>query len=527
MSDPHLADSGGGPQAPQVHITSPSSSTQSTLTYAKALGGQPGDSSHLRKYAEIIATQKTQRNVLELKMKKLNPLNSADQDNIPTKSLNFDDISELIFEVLNIQFEECIGVDYFTGRYDTREIMLKPEVDSSKYINSTPIIYKDHEITVKKMLNDVTKVTFKNVPMYVPDEEILHLCGVYGVVVDNKVYWEQLRVTTSTKRGVLTSPTRYVLMHLNNGAQFNNFYWMEGPMAGDPGRRVTVLHHGQAQQCSHCFLTATTGCKGAGNGKACSKTDQVRAKMSSYMQALKTTTGYETLKVKYMRQLSKNYPGLQGEPDLNTTLAEGMDAAWDVDNDEEREVTMGILPINPIVEKDREIAELIKTVESLKSRVEQIPDLEKGLEEARAENKRVLSISRQAGRRLSVSRRANEQKMISLIQTGTNWNEDSAHLACSHAAALNDDEFDLDEETDMVRPKNENFNFLKKVEENLDLKESLQEERFQEIKRLILEQMKNTIKRKIEARGEKRTHENDHDKSLSKPRLKSPPKPIN
>ena len=114
-------------------------------------------------------------------------------------------------------------------------------------------------------------------------------------------------------------------------------------MGGDPGRRITVLHHGQTQQCSHCFLTASTGCKGAVNGRACSKTDQIRAKMSTYMQALKTTTGYESLKVKYMRQLSQNYPGLQGEPQLNTTLAGSMDAVYDDNDDEEREVTIGIL----------------------------------------------------------------------------------------------------------------------------------------------------------------------------------------
>ena len=48
--------------------------------------------------------------------------------------------------------------------------------------------------------------------MYVPDEELLHLAGVYGTVVENKVHYEKLRITTSTKQGVLTSPTRYVLM---------------------------------------------------------------------------------------------------------------------------------------------------------------------------------------------------------------------------------------------------------------------------------------------------------------------------
>ena len=113
----------------------------------------------LNKYAEIIASQKSQRNVQEVKIKKINPDSRADMDSVPTKNLTFDDISELIFEIMNIQFEECIGVDSYTGRYDTKEIMLKPEVDSTKYITTAPIMFKNHEVTVKKMLNDVSKVT--------------------------------------------------------------------------------------------------------------------------------------------------------------------------------------------------------------------------------------------------------------------------------------------------------------------------------------------------------------------------------
>ena len=216
---------------------------------------------------------------------------STDRASQP-KGLTIDDLSEFVFEILNVKFEECIGVDFYTGRYDTREIMFKSEVDTTKYIITEPMVFKEHEIVTKKMLNDVTKVTFKNVPMYVPDEEIIHLCGIYGTVQNNKVYWEKQRVTTSTKRGILVSPIRYVLMNLNNGSMFKNFYWMEGPMSGDPGRRITVLHQGQAKQCSHCFLTASTGCKGAGNGRACFSANGERAKMSVYMEALKITTGY-------------------------------------------------------------------------------------------------------------------------------------------------------------------------------------------------------------------------------------------
>ena len=96
-------------------------------------------------------------------------------------------------------------------------------------------------------------------------------------------------------------------------------------------------------------------------------------------------------------------------------MADSIDTADHVNDDEESEVSIGILPINPIIEKDKEIAELVKTVEALQSKVEEIPNLVKGLEDAKAENSRMLSVSKQVGRRLSVSRRANDQKMISLI----------------------------------------------------------------------------------------------------------------
>ena len=47
-------------------------------------------------------------------------------------------------------------------------------------------------------------------------------------------------------------------------------------------------------------------------------------------------------------------------------------------------------------------------------------NLEKSLGEAKADKKRSISLTRQAGRR---------QKIVGLIKTGTNWYEDRAHLA--------------------------------------------------------------------------------------------------
>ena len=98
-------------------------------------------------------------------------------------------------------------------------------------------------------------------------------------------------------------------------------------------------------------------------------------------------------------------------------------------------------------------------------------------------------------------------------------------MACSHAATMNDDEFELNDDTGEVMPKNKKWNFMKKVEDNLDLKDKIQLDRFNEMKRMIMEQMKKTIKNKSDSRGEKRSsEENDPAKVLSKPRIKSPPK---
>ena len=242
------------------------------------------------------------------------------------------------------------------------------------------------------------------------------------------------------------------------------------------------------------------------------------------MLALKTDTGYESLKVKYMRQLSRNFPNIQGEPNqLDTTVSGDMDNYLADDDDHDREVSIGILPINPIVEKDQQIQELTKTVEDLKTKLTAMSTLEMNLEEARAEHKRTLSLSKQYSRRLSVSRKANEQKMIGLLRTGSNWSEDSAHLACSHAATLNEEEFELDSDSDTVIPRDKSRNFLAKVEEHLDMTDNLQKERLEEMRKLIMNQMKSTIKK----RGEKRASDNPEQSTQSKPRVISPPKQRN
>ena len=217
-----------------------------------AVGGPNSSGTKMRTFAEIIAAERQNRNILEIHIVK--------QD-VSVKSLSHDDLAELLFDELLINCNECIGFNYSTGRYSVREVKFKPDVDISLYIKNG-LIFKGHEVNTKKQINNLTKVTFRNVPFNIPDEEIIELCKCYGSPVDNRVNYEKL--FNSRNKGMMGG-TRWVEIELKPGVCFNNFYWMEGPLPGDIGSRITVLHSGQEQQCSNCLKTGRGGCKALGN----------------------------------------------------------------------------------------------------------------------------------------------------------------------------------------------------------------------------------------------------------------------
>ena len=95
--------------------------------------------------------------------------------------------------------DDCSGIALRTHRYDTKEINFKKGVDPSAYLIA-PVMFKGHEITIKKQMNNLTRVTMKNVPFNIPDEEIINLCKVYGEPLKNKVHYERLSRNT---KGIL------------------------------------------------------------------------------------------------------------------------------------------------------------------------------------------------------------------------------------------------------------------------------------------------------------------------------------
>ena len=124
-----------------------------------------------------------------------------------------EDVSVLIFDVIKLNPNDCLGVALKTSRYDTKEVKLRPEVDPTPYLTgNNPILFKDHEVEVKRQSSNVT-ITFRNVLFNIPDAEIINLCNCYGEPVDNNVTYEK---PSKNSRGVPRS-SRIVEMKLKPG----------------------------------------------------------------------------------------------------------------------------------------------------------------------------------------------------------------------------------------------------------------------------------------------------------------------
>ena len=309
------------------------------------VGDGPNQPRRMRSFQEIIEDEKKNRNILTVKLSKIVSYVDGKEERPP--SLNMEDIGELIFDVMKLKVEDTSGLSLNTNRYDTKEIRLKPGIDPTPYLYSTPFEFKQHMITVTQLRLDTTKVTFKNVPWNIPDEEIINLCECYGTPLNNVVNYEPMPRAYRGVRG----PNRSVDVKMIPGKQFENFYWLEGPLEEDKGSRVTVLHQGQEPQCSHCLRRGN--CPGGGNGKVCSSMNTPRGKLADYMKYLKISHNYLSLKMKYKQQLESDFPALGKQP---SEFDEFGHIVEDDDDDEEvSEASIQQVQVDPTVDSQLEI----------------------------------------------------------------------------------------------------------------------------------------------------------------------------
>ena len=467
-----IHDPGGGVNPPghPVNGAPPVNPDLSTMTPAAGRGSEDSLPGRLRNFAEILNEEQHHRNILEVKLVRTSTLDEHGAE-VKAKILTEVDISEFFFDVLQLKVEDCRGIALRTHRYDTKEIKLKKDIDPTPYLIDTPRLFKGHEITVRKQMNNLTRVTFKNIPFNIPDEEIIHLCQVYGEPMNNKVFYEKPSRAT---RGVSGS-TRYVEMKLSPGKQFENYYWMEGPLSGDSGCRITVLHNGQVQQCSHCLRRADI-CPGGGNGKACDSMKTARGKIADYMRYLRESHRYISLKMEFMEM---QFPALG----RNLRKDNGFGHMVEVEDH-------GAPQDHPLeangLEKDAELENLKK------QQVSDMNVLQQQLVMSEAKLKVERNNARTALLKLDHVEKVASQRLVESMP-GANFDEDSNHLAMLLATVLEKDDFEYDAETDKVEPKSAS-DFLKRIEENCSgvpdnaVKLGI-------IRNKVLEKMKRTLRR--------------------------------
>ena len=100
-----------------------------------ALGG-----ANSRTFEQIIEQEKKERNIIEIHLTKSL---EANQEN-SARQITFDDLGELIFDVIKIKPEDCVTFDYNTGRFETKHIQLKSNVQAEQFVTTNPIMFKGY-----------------------------------------------------------------------------------------------------------------------------------------------------------------------------------------------------------------------------------------------------------------------------------------------------------------------------------------------------------------------------------------------
>ena len=195
-------------------------------------------------------------------------------------------------------------------------------------------------------------------------------------------------------------------MKLSPGKQLENHYWMEGPLSGDQGCRITVLHAGQVQQCSHCLKRADL-CHGGGNGKACETLKTPRGKLSDYMKFLKERHGYTSMKMQFMEE---QFSALGGNQDFQGGFGN-------------------------IIEIDETSEDTVEDSKSKESIVSDLNAVKQQLAQAEAQIQIEQRLARTATRKLDHVEKVASQRIVECMP-GENFDNDSNHLTmllCSNS----------------------------------------------------------------------------------------------
>ena len=154
----------GSQLLPPASASSPAYHSGTTSAWA---GGHTGAGNPIlrRSYQQIIddCNSTSAHILIQLKLHKI--INPSTPDRKPI-NLNDSQIGEFLWEFLKLPFDSCLEIDNQTGRYDTREILIKSGTDLTNILTTdTPHHFKDHEISASLINNTASRITFKGVPL--------------------------------------------------------------------------------------------------------------------------------------------------------------------------------------------------------------------------------------------------------------------------------------------------------------------------------------------------------------------------
>ena len=191
--------------------------------------------------------------------------------------------------------------------------------------------------------------------------------------------------------------------------------------------------------------------------------------MNTYMEYIKVKHGYRSLKAKYFEQ----YPAIGGAGNC------GISDMVERTTDEE------IVPINPIEEKDNQIAELKKALDESRKEVSEVT----AIKDCLVKTKNELVIARKSStlrsRKIEFAKKITEQRMSnSLSNLSSDLEEELVNL---YSTLVDEDNFEV--EDDRILPQDD---FLKNVEEKLAIRGDIpaELERLEQVRNKILERVK-------------------------------------
>ena len=257
---------------------------------------------------------------------------------------------------------------------------------------------------------------------------------------------------------------------------------MEGPLNGDKGAMITVLHNQQVMQCSNCLRRADN-CQGGGKGKACALLNVPRGKMAHYMHHIKTKIGYTSLKIQHQERQQKEYPKLGGfgqEQDAFSGMVETEREAGDFDTEEDSLA-------NPIEKRDAKIASLEKRLSDFNLVQQQLKHKEQELLLAQKN-------SRVARNKLVHVKKVAEQRMLECIPDPKFKDDYSHHLASIWATCEDADNYTINAETDILEPSDEDA-LLKDLRKNCDMSVEENKDAIKYLRNKVLENVKERVKK--------------------------------